>query len=72
MSDLIVECQAGKVEGRIVKSKSELTDEECVNFKTIPFAKYERFEKPEPYPKWDGVNPAKGLFIKIMMEISRL
>ena len=39
----------GKIKGRTLSLKGQLADKKVWQFQNIPFAKIERFEKPQPY-----------------------
>ena len=54
------ETPQGTIVGRLVSSKSELTDKKCANFNAIPFATYKRFERPQPYGNWKGTLDGTG------------
>ena len=60
MSDCVIETNQGTICGKSVSVKAELSDKKCVNFKRIPFGKYERFERAEPFGTWDGTWDGKG------------
>ena len=39
----------GKIKGRTLSLRGQLADKKVWQFQNIPFAKIERFEKPQPY-----------------------
>ena len=61
MSAPIIETKQGKICGKLLSVKPELSERKCVNFNNVPFGKYKRFERPEPYGKWDGIWDGTGL-----------
>ena len=60
MASPIAETNQGKVSGKFISVSSELTEKRCANFNAIPFAKYERLERAEPFGKWEGTLDGTG------------
>ena len=60
MDPPVVETKQGKVSGKFISVSSELTEKRCANFNAIPFAKYERLERAEPFGKWEGTLDGTG------------
>lgn len=60
MTKPVLETRLGQILGQIINIKPELTDKKCVNFNSIPFAKCKRFERAEPYGKWEDTLDGTG------------
>jgi len=58
-----LETKQGKVTGKILSVRPELSEKKCVNFNSIPFANVQKFERPEPYGNWEGTLDGTGTFI---------
>ena len=56
----VIETKQGKISGKIISLRSELTDKKCINFNGIPFATCERLEKPKPHGPWEGTLDGTG------------
>jgi len=45
----VLETNQGKICGKVLSVKPNLSERKCVNFNNVPFGKYKRFERPTPY-----------------------
>jgi len=57
---VIAETPQGAIKCNLLSFKPELTENKCANFNGIPFGKYKRFERAEPYGKWEGILDGTG------------
>ena len=55
-----ISTKQGKIAGKNVQVKNELTENGCFSFQGIPYAKCNRFQKPVAYGPWDGVFDGTG------------
>jgi len=60
-----LETKQGKVTGKIVSVRPELSEKKCVNFNAIPFATSPKFQRPKPYGRWEGTLDGTGI-LKLM------
>jgi len=59
-TSFITKTPQGPIKYKLLSCKRELTENKCANFNGIPFGKYKRFERAEPYGKWEGIFDGTG------------